>query len=226
MKKILLSIGILLIIIIGGFLWMSGQGEYQSSRENEERMRIRKEELGRVNPDLLAKLEKNIEALEIKVRENPKDSGAWFELGTSRYQLGDYEGSEEALKRAVELDTVSINALHNLGVLYQDQANYKRAEEVFREMVRRHPNLPDGYIRLAELYRPGNYKESGEEEKILLLGLRAMEKNTILLLALAEYYERNKLYDQALTTYQKILSLDPPNAARIEEEIARLEMLQ
>ncbi len=224
MKRISLIIFLIFTIAIV-FALVFGLPEYQITKENEERMRIRKEELGKANPKLLAEFEKNMETLEQKTKETPDDSTYWFELGTNKYQVGDYEGAEEALKKAAQLDLVSTNALTNLGVLYQDVAKYQKAEEAFKEIVKRHPNLPDGYIRLAELYRPGNYKDKAEEEKVLLAALSVMEKNSILLLTLAEYYDRGKFYDQALTTYKRLLTLNPPNKGAIEEEIARLEKL-
>lgn len=226
MKKLIFLIAVLLVAAIGIFLWLSGTGEYRSSKENEERMRIRKDELGKANPELLVQLENNVETLEQKTKETPDESTYWFELGTNKYQLGDYAGAEKALKKAAQLDAISINALHNLGILYQDRGEYQKAEEAFKEIVRRHPNLADGYIRLAELYRPGTYKDKREEERILLTGLKVMEKDTILLLTLAEYYDRAKLSSQALATYKKLLALNPPNLLTIEEEIARLEKLQ
>src|SRR3989344_5424944 len=196
----ILVFGILILIVAGWFV----SAPY---RENWARMRDRQADMKEKNPAMLASLKEANIKLELVVKENPEDTVSWFELGTNKQNLGDYLGAIKALRKNIELDTVSTTGLNNLGLIYQELGRYEEAESMFRQIIQREPKLADGYIVLAELYEGGKYKSLQDAEIILLEGLEATKgTNQIrpLLLTLARYYERTGQPEKAEQRYKEL----------------------
>lgn len=71
--------------------------------------------------------------LEKEVADFPDNFIAWINLGVCYRNLQRYIKAEDALFTAIRLDPKSYHALHNLGVVYEDQRQFNLAELYFRQ---------------------------------------------------------------------------------------------
>jgi tetratricopeptide (TPR) repeat protein len=74
-----------------------------------------------------------------QIRENPKDAGAWRELGIAFYEKGDLMKAEDALKQANNIKPDSRTNLY-LGLIYEKEEDYGRAIDAYRAALSLGPN--------------------------------------------------------------------------------------
>ncbi len=114
--------------------------------------------------DYKANLQKAKDAL---VRANslkpiPKVAAAInLNLGMTLTDLGDYQGSINALKTATDLHKNWIPAINELGIAYRKNGDLENAAKQFREAIKIDDNFASAHFNLAETeYRRGNLKEA------------------------------------------------------------------
>ena len=157
-----------------------------------------------------------------KLKQDPEDFGAYFEIGFVKAEFKDYPGAIESYKKSYELNPNSMIALNNLGDIYTRMENYSKAEEMYLESIGKFSDYTQSYYALIDLYR--NYMQEKKEniEKVLLKGLEGLPNDQNLLSLLAGYYRETKQIDKAIVIYEKILALRP-NDLLIKEEIENLK---
>jgi tetratricopeptide (TPR) repeat protein len=74
-----------------------------------------------------------------QIRANPKDAGAWRELGVAFYEKGDLTKAEDALKQANNIRPDSRTHLY-LGLIYEKSQDYGRAIDAYRAALSLGPN--------------------------------------------------------------------------------------
>lgn len=200
---------IIVVLALAGFIVLVGADFYLARSANAARAKTRQEEMSQRNPALLEAIQKANDDLREQITHTPDRAPLWFDLGTNKKNIGDYLGAQVALKRATILDRESIISLNNLGAVYEELGEYRKAEEAYREMVNRQKYFEDGYLRLAQLYDSGDYRSKEDAEKILLFGLTVIKDNKALILVLAEYYERNGETEKAEEMYKQLPSATP-----------------
>lgn len=80
-----------------------------------------------------------IETFYDQIRANPKDAGAWRELGIAFYEKGDLTKAEDALKQANNINPDSRTHLF-LGLIYEKEQDYGRAIDAYRAALSYGPN--------------------------------------------------------------------------------------
>jgi tetratricopeptide (TPR) repeat protein len=102
---------------------------------------------------------------EVALERNPKDSDAWTSLGRLRRDTGDLPGSNDALRKAMEIDSKNLEAAYWLAANRMDQSDGARAEELLQGILAKDKKYGKAYYRLGLLRQ----KQGRHEEAIGLL---------------------------------------------------------
>ncbi len=202
-----------LFAILVGVLWYLYAQKQQAL--------VTQENFVQLDPTFIEKTQKNIAQLKQLIEENPNDNNLWRTLGTEYYALGEYANAQEALYKAVELNTFDYLAYANLGDVQRAMGDLVVAEESYKKAIARDPYYTPSYVSLAELYLSQN--ETAKAEEAYQAGIDVtsdsflMKKYAVLLEELARYSDA--------ISYWKLAQEKEPENALIADEIKRLEAL-
>ena len=108
-----------------------------------------------------AKLELGKQYLEQSVEQDPQLDAAHLNLGATKNSLGDHEGAQESLKKALELHKDWVIALNQLGLAFRGQNDLNNALAQFQRVSNLDANNQFGLLNLGEVYHlTGNKKEA------------------------------------------------------------------
>jgi tetratricopeptide (TPR) repeat protein len=133
-----------------------------------------------------------------------------------RYNLGNYYSklnepakAEENYREAIAIDNLFYPAKANLGLIYYRQGKLDAAEQLFRDIVTRHPDVIDGYYYLALLYS----EQKKYSEAITLLETASIKSNCNprIFYNLGLLYQMTGQNVKCEATLGKGLRLDPCN---------------
>ncbi|MCC6488186.1 MAG: tetratricopeptide repeat protein [Candidatus Hydrogenedentes bacterium] len=135
----------------------------------------------------------------------------YYALGVRRAAQRDYEGAEEAYRKAIELRPNWNWAYSGLGILMHTQARMADAEAAFRKAIELDPGWSRAHDDLAILLRLTGRLEEAEAEALRALELRpnaVATRNNFgnLLVAL-------KRYDEAEAEYRAAIAVEPDHPA-------------
>ncbi|WPM31860.1 tetratricopeptide repeat protein [Hydrogenobacter sp. T-2] len=136
----------------------------------------------------------------------PNEPKVWNALGLAYMEVQEYQKSENAFLRALQVDKTYTEAKLNLGVLYYRQKDYERAIRVLREVIEDEafPQKHMAFYSLAKVYQAMDRRED------YLANLRrAVAYNPMFLDAqfeLAQFYEEEGDYRTARDVYQRLIS--------------------
>lgn len=156
-----------------------------------------------------------------KVKKDPEDFGAYFEIGFVKAEFKDYPGAAEAYKKSFELNPNSIVALNNLAGVYIKMKEYSKSEEAYLESISKFPDYVQSYYGVIDLYQNYLPERKSQIEPILLKALSGLPNDQNLLSLLAGYYRDSKQNEKAIGIYERILSLRPDDNL-IKQEIESL----
>lgn len=209
--QIILIVGVIILIaVVLGLFWLAFTAEDRAMAKAAKN-----------NPQGEKFLQEYRDA-KAKLKQDPEDFGAYFEIGFVKAEFNDYPGAIEAYKKSYELNPNSMIALNNLGDVYTKMKNYSKAEEMYLESIAKFPDYTQPYYALIDLYQNYMPEKKGNIEKILLKGLDGLPKDQNLLSLLAGYYRETKQIDKAIAIYEKILALRPDDLL-IKTEIENLK---
>ncbi len=105
-----------------------------------------------------------ISSLDKAISINPSLAVAHMWRFTVTRQASRHSEALESIKKAVELDPISITNLYNLGLAYSLRGKFELAEELFQRLNREFPESPIGYSGLANnYYLQGQLSESAQQ---------------------------------------------------------------
>ncbi len=169
------------------------------------------------------KLLKQYQDAKAKLKKDPKDFGAYFEIGFVKNEFKDYQGAVESYQKSVELNPNSIIAYNNMADDYTKLKKYPEAEQSYMASLRVAPTYIPTFYGLIDLYQ-NYYKEKQMLiERVLEDGLKVSPDDQNLLSLLAGYYRDTDQKDKAIETYEKILKLRP-NDKVLQDEINTLKV--
>ena len=117
------------------------------------------------NPDVNTRkqmLNKAINEFKTGIAIYPKDPISWYNLGFAYYNLGDYNASEAADKKALSFDTTAFaKAYNNIGVIMAQKKEYDSALVYFNNAAIRDSTFIDPLANLARVYHElGNHQNA------------------------------------------------------------------
>ena len=108
-----------------------------------------------------AKLELGKQYLEQSVEQDPQLDAAHLNLGATKNSLGDHEGAQESLKKALALHSDWVIALNQLGLAFRGMNDLNNALAQFQRVSTLDVNNQFGLLNLGEVYHlTGNKKEA------------------------------------------------------------------
>jgi tetratricopeptide (TPR) repeat protein len=171
------------------------------------------------------KLLKEYRDAKARLKKDPKDFGAYFEIGFVKNEFKDYQGAVDAYKKSVELNPNSIIAYNNMADDYTKLKKYPEAEAAYMASLRVAATYTPTFYGLIDLYQ-NYYKEKQMMiERVLEDGLKVSPDDQNLLSLLAGYYRDTNQKDKAIATYEKILKLRPDDKV-LQDEINTLKSQQ
>jgi tetratricopeptide (TPR) repeat protein len=150
-----------------------------------------------------------VSSYEMLVAINPQDWESWNNLGNSRRELGDAEGSIAALRRAVEIEPRSPPIRLNLATALLAGGRFEDAEEELRKMAE---DFPADDKPLRELHALYNQQLRDEEALEAIEGAVERAPDELeLWLALASHRMTLLKHDDAALAYGEVIDRDPAN---------------
>jgi rhomboid protease GluP len=150
-------VGVLLVgavLVAGGILWLQHSRAYLDSTD------LARQSLSE------GKTDEAIARLEAVVRRHPEYLPAHWDLARAYTIKRDFAKAGAELKRIIELNPRSENALYVLGFTELEQKRPDQAREAFAQLLKLNPNSPDGHYGLAAVFSFENrYSEALEEYK-------------------------------------------------------------
>src|SRR5207248_1219794 len=89
---------------------------------------------------------------------------AWNNLGTALRRLGDWNGAEQAFRRALEIQPrLAPGIENNLGNVADDRGDFDSAEAHYARAIELNPDAPEARWNLGRLLlRKGDYQRGWE----------------------------------------------------------------
>ena len=160
----------------------------------------------RFSPEAVAILQNNINTLTSQLKEDPNSFQAWSDLANQYKIIGDYEGAVEIWKYLSTTAKENTVSRINLGEVYHYYLKeYKKSEEVFKEVIDINSSIVGAYTGLHELYRYSYKTDTTLAIDILKDGIVAIPDNVDLRMLLASYYTELGMKNDARAVYEKVL---------------------
>jgi tetratricopeptide (TPR) repeat protein len=132
-----------------------------------------------------------------------------FSLGNFYNNTGEKQKAIENYRQALIIDNLFYPAKINLALLYYGQGKQEPAETLFLDLVKNHPDVPEGSYYLALLY--GEQKRYAEAIVVLEKAVDKPGVNPRIYYNLGLLYQSTGRNDQAEATLMKGLAMDPCN---------------
>lgn len=100
-----------------------------------------------------AEYEQAVEEFEKSLVENPTFIKGYQCLGDAYFRMGKLDEARKAYERVKELDPDNINVLENLGVIFANRGDYKKAVWQWGEVLKRNPERKDIIDRIKKMQR-------------------------------------------------------------------------
>ncbi|MGD1912041.1 MAG: tetratricopeptide repeat protein [Rivularia sp. (in: cyanobacteria)] len=157
----------------------------------------------------IAELPENRLLAETVVTQDLEAAGL-FQQGVMRYNRGDLQGAELALRAALSRDSNLASARNYLGNIFLKQNRLDAAVQEYGEAIRLNPNLAEGYYNLGLALQ-----KQGQNEAAITAYRQALVVEPTM--ANAQYNLGLVLYQQgqnedAIAAYQQSINLDSNNA--------------
>ena len=137
------------VLVAGGALWLARSRAYLVHRQSG---------LARLNagdPDAA------IRELQKSARQKPDSVDTHEALAEAYFNKRDFENAAAEMKRAIALDPNDERAQYNLGLIYMEQKQPQKAEDIFTQLLKVHPNSANGHAGMARvLTYNGHYTEA------------------------------------------------------------------
>lgn len=142
--------------------------------------------------------------------EQKRQVRALIDKASRLHNLGRLEEVEATLRRVLEIDPASAQALFNLGIIARDRQEYIQAEGFFRALLAANPEHIDGYQAWGDLLYDRRQLFAAVEN--YELGLRLAPTRKPLLIALMRARMAQRQPRDVLAAAKRILQLEPDNS--------------
>lgn len=163
-----------------------------------------------VNPALV-EFKNNLEDLQKKAAENPKDYTANKDFAYALYVTSNNEKAAKAYTHVVALNPQDFAAYNNLGTVYRKEKKYEEAVKAYEQSIKVKPQQINAYINLAQMYIY-DMKQYEKGAEVFAEAIAQNPDNLNIRIMLAKTYEQHKNTSKAKLVYEEILKIDPKNA--------------
>jgi tetratricopeptide (TPR) repeat protein len=172
------------------------------------------------NP-VVASYQEQLPALAEGVRLNPDDPKALRDYGVALYATGDVSRAKDQYEAELKINESDPVLLNNLANVYRDLGSYDQALEFYQRAISLDSTSVTAYMNLANLYQ---YTLDQKDLGITTLkdAIVNLPDNQDLGVLLGIAYEQNGDVDEALVTFETVLTQNPGNAAALAG-VERLE---
>jgi len=154
-----------------------------------------------------SKLEQAVALYREHLQEHPKHADSWCMLGTLLLQIEDLNGSEQALKTAIQYNPEHVIAHANLGRLYHDQGKVSAAKSEYMATLNINPSFSDVLNNYGCLLREEGDYESARNMFNKLID--AFPNYCSAYFNIGLNYSANDDWYSAITNYQQAIACDP-----------------
>jgi tetratricopeptide (TPR) repeat protein len=153
-------------------------------------------------------------------RKRSEEAADWFQRGLEIEQSGlPLEQAKEAYEKALELDPNCLGALINLGTVYYQTRNFKRAEAFYRKALELEPEYALAHFNLGNLF--DERSDHAEAYHHYTAALRIAPNYSDAHYNLALLCQRTNQTMKAVRHWQAYLKLDPSSSWA---DVARREL--
>lgn len=222
-KKIQLIVLVLIILVAGyfgarEFLFKKPNGGEEQTTDSFFNFKVVRTDLTNEQIENYRQ-EFNQDIKEITATADKFNFDAFNNMALIKQILYDYEGARDIWQYVGEKRPANSLSFYNLGLLYANDLKDNEAAE--RNLLQALKNAAGEtgneqyYYGIADFYTYNYPAKKTELEKILLAALETEQykSNQNVISLLAKYYQDNGQKDLALKYWQKVLALDPNNAA-------------
>ncbi|MBD3188713.1 tetratricopeptide repeat protein, partial [Candidatus Bathyarchaeota archaeon] len=156
----------------------------------------------------LNRLKEVIEAATTTLDLNPRNSSAWFYLGSAHGQNGDHEKASRAFEKASELEKDDPSIWRNLGLARKNCGKLQDALDAFERGIELDPRNTIQFLQIAIIHQEqGDHDEATKYlEKALVLA--RMENDPLLFRMIGEIFKTMKEYNRAIDAFEDALEID------------------
>lgn len=136
----------------------------------------------------------------------PNDARCWTVMGCVAFSKGSDAEALRHFRKALQLDSNSVDACYNLGVMYTLRNNLDNASHTLRSGLRRHPKSLRLYQALGRVYRLRSDPKRATQCYEAILSIDSVNLNAWL--SLGEICRERGEYERAQSYYQKCIRID------------------
>lgn len=141
-----------------------------------------------------------------KVKKDPENHKAHFELGIVKREQEELDEAEEMFKKAISLKKDFVEAYAALGVVYNKKMKYAQAIKTLEKAVEVNPKCAEAFFSLGVSYTKKGQLDKAEKALVTGLNLR-LDVNA--LNNLGAVYEKAGKYENALEILLRSLKIKP-----------------
>ena len=132
-----------------------------------------------------------------------------IKLASKNLKEQNYIIAQKYFEQAKDLDPKSWAIQNNLGIIYKKIGQYKKAIDIFRNIIDNNPNAPEPHNNLANIFKEIGLIKQSEESYFEALKLKP--NSVEYFFNLAVFYSDIGNITKAEIYYKKILSIQPNN---------------
>lgn len=140
------------------------------------------------------------------VKEAPNDARCWTVMGCVAFAKGSDAEALRHFRKAMQLDSNSVDACYNLGTMYTLRGNLDNASMTLRSGLRRHSKSIRLYRALGRVYQLRSDPQRATQCYEAILAIDSVNLNAWL--SLGEICRERGEYERAQSYYQKCIRID------------------
>jgi len=152
---------------------------------------------------------------ELRHPNPPDNDSAYRDLGWLYRDQGKFAESEQAFKKAIELNPKNDSAYRGLGWIYKEQGKFAESEQTLKKVIELNPDNDSAYRELGWLYR--DQGKFAELEHTLKKVIELNPDNDSAYRDLGWFYRDQGKFAESEHTLKKAVHLNPDNDSAYRE---------